>query len=213
MMIEIDDEVFAFLQARARPLIDTPNDVLRLVLLGDSGDNETKISTPNVSNSRPDEGRLVVKDKDKSVQALVREEGYRKEFCDFLLQNEFGGNFEKCGRYQWMFENSERIVYFQNFNKESDKTWYRLHGNAIRRLKSADKEITVCFTNPLEAYAYVIPYSDIEKKAESIGYDKDSMEVNIDNIHSRWHELKWNISPYLRKYEDWKSERDDKPIQ
>lgn len=34
--IEIDDEVFGYLQSRSEPLIDTPNDVLRRELLGDS---------------------------------------------------------------------------------------------------------------------------------------------------------------------------------
>ncbi|MGW5420202.1 restriction system modified-DNA reader domain-containing protein [Streptomyces sp. NPDC003943] len=35
--IEIDDEVFAFLQSQSEPLVDTPNDVLRRLLLGSSG--------------------------------------------------------------------------------------------------------------------------------------------------------------------------------
>ncbi|GAA1038396.1 restriction system modified-DNA reader domain-containing protein [Streptomyces murinus] len=34
--IEIDDEVFAFLQSRSEPLVDTPNDVLRRLLLQDA---------------------------------------------------------------------------------------------------------------------------------------------------------------------------------
>ncbi|MHA7960244.1 restriction system modified-DNA reader domain-containing protein [Streptomyces sp. L500] len=34
--IEIDDEVFAFLQSQCEPLVDTPNDVLRRLLLGSS---------------------------------------------------------------------------------------------------------------------------------------------------------------------------------
>ncbi|MFI9276105.1 hypothetical protein ACIGXM_36305 [Kitasatospora sp. NPDC052896] len=34
--IEIDDEVFAFLQQHSEPLVDTPNDVLRRLLLGDA---------------------------------------------------------------------------------------------------------------------------------------------------------------------------------
>ncbi|MEU7021614.1 hypothetical protein ABZ990_13260 [Streptomyces sp. NPDC046203] len=34
--IEIDDEVFAFLQSRSVPLVDTPNDVLRRLLLKDA---------------------------------------------------------------------------------------------------------------------------------------------------------------------------------
>ncbi|MEU3047666.1 MULTISPECIES: hypothetical protein [unclassified Streptomyces] len=35
--IEIDDEVFTFLQSRSEPLVDTPNDVLRRLLLNTSG--------------------------------------------------------------------------------------------------------------------------------------------------------------------------------
>ncbi|WP_406422756.1 hypothetical protein OH809_09950 [Streptomyces sp. NBC_00873] len=35
--IEIDDEVFAFLQSQSEPLVDSPNDVLRRLLLGSSG--------------------------------------------------------------------------------------------------------------------------------------------------------------------------------
>jgi len=34
--IEIDDEVFAFLQQHSEPLVDTPNDVLRRLLLGEA---------------------------------------------------------------------------------------------------------------------------------------------------------------------------------
>ncbi|MEV6696555.1 hypothetical protein AB0M68_05225 [Streptomyces sp. NPDC051453] len=34
--IEIDDEVFAFLQSRSEPLVDTPNDVLRRLFLKDA---------------------------------------------------------------------------------------------------------------------------------------------------------------------------------
>ncbi|MGW7433306.1 restriction system modified-DNA reader domain-containing protein [Streptomyces sp. NPDC054861] len=39
--IEIDDEVFAYLQRHSEPLVDTPNDVLRRALLSDekSGEN------------------------------------------------------------------------------------------------------------------------------------------------------------------------------
>ncbi|MFF9727785.1 hypothetical protein [Streptomyces gardneri] len=36
--IEIDDEVFAYLQRHSEPLVDTPNDVLRRELLGDGKD-------------------------------------------------------------------------------------------------------------------------------------------------------------------------------
>ncbi|RSS38728.1 hypothetical protein [Streptomyces sp. WAC08241] len=46
--IEIDDEVFAFLQSRSEPLVDTPNDVLRRLLLKD-----TDPTTTSAENRRP----------------------------------------------------------------------------------------------------------------------------------------------------------------
>ncbi|WP_326551508.1 hypothetical protein [Micromonospora sp. NBC_01813] len=42
--IEVDDEVFAFLQQHSEPLVDTPNDVLRRLLL--SGDPEEPQGKP-----------------------------------------------------------------------------------------------------------------------------------------------------------------------
>lgn len=42
--IEVDDEVFAYLQRHGEPLVDAPNDVLRRQLLGTSG--------PGASHSR-----------------------------------------------------------------------------------------------------------------------------------------------------------------
>lgn len=39
--IEVDDEVFAYLQSRSEPLVDTPNDVLRRELLGRAGQSAT----------------------------------------------------------------------------------------------------------------------------------------------------------------------------
>lgn len=45
--IEIDDEVFAYLQRHSEPLVDTPNDVLRRELLGKKGpDTERETRGP-----------------------------------------------------------------------------------------------------------------------------------------------------------------------
>ncbi|WP_433212031.1 hypothetical protein ACQP00_51645 [Dactylosporangium sp. CS-047395] len=40
--IEVDDEVFAFLQQHCEPLVDTPNDVLRRLLLGGGSEESPK---------------------------------------------------------------------------------------------------------------------------------------------------------------------------
>ncbi|MEU4496973.1 hypothetical protein AB0F96_26910 [Streptomyces sp. NPDC023998] len=44
--IEIDDEVFAYLQRHSEPLVDTPNDVLRRELLGKNPDAEEEVRRP-----------------------------------------------------------------------------------------------------------------------------------------------------------------------
>lgn len=48
--IEVDDEVFAFLQQHCEPLVDTPNDVLRRLLL--SGGSEEAPETDAIPRKR-----------------------------------------------------------------------------------------------------------------------------------------------------------------
>ena len=44
--IEVDDEVFAFLQQHCEPLVDTPNDVLRRLLLSGGSEELQERTTP-----------------------------------------------------------------------------------------------------------------------------------------------------------------------
>ncbi|GAB3799058.1 restriction system modified-DNA reader domain-containing protein [Micromonospora zhanjiangensis] len=46
--IEVDDEVFTFLQQHCEPLVDTPNDVLRRLLLSGDSEESPKKSAPTV---------------------------------------------------------------------------------------------------------------------------------------------------------------------
>ena len=59
--IEIDDEVFAYLQRHSEPLVDTPNDVLRRELLGSNSASASKTSVRPTGSLMPlIEANLVV---------------------------------------------------------------------------------------------------------------------------------------------------------
>jgi hypothetical protein len=52
--IRVDDDIYRYLQERAQPFIDSPNDVLRRLLLGDSAGDDRD---PNPPPDDPDSGR------------------------------------------------------------------------------------------------------------------------------------------------------------
>ena len=101
-----------------------------------------------------------------------------------------------------LFESPDALVYFQNFNKPSDKLWYRITKATWITLKSTSKRATICFSNPAERFAYVIPVRDIEAQIERSGWERDYLEVNIDHVSSRWVELDWKIERYLKTWRD-----------
>ena len=51
MKIEIDDDVFEFLQKRAVPFVDSPNSILRRLLLKDRAVKEKLYPVPNPKSS------------------------------------------------------------------------------------------------------------------------------------------------------------------
>jgi len=178
--IDVDSEVFAFLQAHATPFVDTPNDVLRRLLLDAPAPNEAK-----------DEGTLM-------LQATATRPDV-DAFVNHLLQAEFGGGFRRRPPYRLMFESDDSVVYFQNFNKETDHLWYRVTEQPWRYLTTTRKRAWVCFTNPVERFAYVVPVEDIEKQVQRANWDRPYLEVNIDPASSRWTELDWNLDGYRRQ--------------
>jgi hypothetical protein len=99
-----------------------------------------------------------------------------------------------------MFESPEQLVYVQNFNKRSDHLWYRVTENPWRELQASKKTSWVCFTNPAERFAYVIPVSDVSRRVQEQNWPRDYLEVNIDPVASRWVELDWKIEQYLKQY-------------
>lgn len=66
--LKVDDEVWSALQSMARPFVDnTPNDVLRRVLLKDSADGKVATAGAQVTNRRP--GALINAIKKGDVEA------------------------------------------------------------------------------------------------------------------------------------------------
>jgi len=178
--IEIDQEVFEFLEQNAQPFVDTnPNDVLRRLLLGDRTIGEKKeFSKGEKQNNKLD------------TDSFVRQALFKR----------FGGGFSRVGRFRYMFESAEWLVYFQNFNKKNTTNlWYRLHGSALQEMILSTKNQALCFTNPAEGIMYVIPIEKVMEKAKDKGWDHDDLEVNIDPSNDRWREMDWDLSEYLEK--------------
>lgn len=185
IQISVDHDVHEFLKAHAIPFEDTPNSVLRRLLLADSVtqafDNLQMLSTSRVSTSR--------------------HRAETQQFVRRVLDQSFGGEFTRKRPYQFMFETANQLVYFQNYNKSSAKLWYRLNRGAMKELRSTDKEAIVCFTNPADRIYYAIPVKDIDERARTIDYDKPDMEVNIDQDTARWSNFDWHIGRYLMRVE------------
>ena len=183
LTIEVDEEVFEFLQNNATPLIDTPNDVIRRLLLPKSPNKKAKGAAMLTTNPTP-----------------VRHVSDANEFVRQILSREFGTDFARRGRYRFMFESTDRLVYFQNFNQCSSHLWYRITERPWRDLQSSQKNAILCFTNPADRFAYVIPVRDVLERVARAGWNRNYLEVNIDPVASRWVELDWKIGQYLKQY-------------
>lgn len=182
-MIEIDDEVFACLKRQAEPFVDrNPNDVLRRILDLEATRSEQKTRVSRVSR------------RSSAVEGT-------EAFAQRVLEEEFGGEFRVLSPYRTMYQNGQRVVYFQNFNKAgTSNLWYRLKRSALETLRSDGRDAYIAFTNPAEGFAYLIPLSDLERRAQQAGWSREDLEVNIDPAADRWRELDWNLSQYLRSY-------------
>jgi predicted CopG family antitoxin len=173
--IEIDHDVYDYLQSIAVPFVDTPNDVLKRLLLNE------KIMNTTVSNS-------TITDKSGKT---------KEEFVQGILKSLFDAKFHRARRYQWLFESADSIVYFQNFDKsDSPKLWYRINQNPLLNLLRTSKKAYICFTNPADKVAYLLPLEDINVRAKQVGWSRDYYEVNLDVLSNRWTELDWNIEAY-----------------
>ena len=176
--IKVDSDVFLELQRRAVPHVDTANDVLRKLLLKESS-----------SLSRVKQSVHSVKDRDVPLVDT-------DTFVRLLLRFRFGNDFELVGQYRYMFESKRQLVYFQNYNKETDQLWYRISKKPRQDLAFSKKQAWLCLTNPAERYAYIIPMEDVEEQARRSKWSRDEFEIHIYPQESRWSELDWNIARY-----------------
>jgi len=185
VQIEVDSEVFGHLQQHARPLLDTPNDVLRRLLLGERADSVT---------ASPTRGPM----EQPVSTTLFRAPADVESFVQSLLRSNFSGTFRRRSPYRMMFESEADLVYFQNFNKESDHLWYRITDSPWKDLRSSGKAAWVAFTNPAEHFAFLVPVTDIEDRCQRAAWTRTYLEVNIDPATSRWTELDWDLSKYRK---------------
>jgi hypothetical protein len=186
IQIEIDQEVFDFLQENAKPFVDTPNTVLRK-LLGIGTKTQHQIADNKSDMSIPTE---------KSNVTGMNS----NEFVQMVLDKEFEEEFRKKTPYRLMYESDSTLIYFQNFNQENATLWYRINEKPFRVLMASNKKCFICLTNPAESIAYVIPIDAIEKQMTLSNWERNYLEVNIDNISRKWKELDWNIKQFLKKY-------------
>ena len=122
------------------------------------------------------------------------------DFVQAVLGEEFSEEFKKVRPYQFMFESASHLVYFQNFDKPSDKLWYRITAKPRNLLRSSDKIAWICLTNPPDRNAYLLPVKDIEKQANVSKWTRPNLEINIGYLHHVWRELNWNLVKYLKNY-------------
>lgn len=199
--IQVDRDVFAFLQTHATPLIDTPNDVLRRLLLGTVArprPEDALISPTTIAAPVSTEAFLVpslAPPVPQSVAGAISAEA----FVVSMIRQEFGTGFRRRPPYRMMYDSDEALVYFQNFNKESDHLWYRVTENAWRDLRSSRKAAWLCLSNPAEQFAYVIPMSAVLQRVERAGWKRSYLEINIDPATSRWTELDWRLEEFLKR--------------
>ncbi|HLA62809.1 MAG TPA: hypothetical protein VK610_00160 [Rhodothermales bacterium] len=188
-VIEIDDEVFAFLQRKAVPFVDDPNGVLRRLLL----------TAPEPQPRSRSTQRSISAERAQSVNA-DRQTRDTNTFVQQVLDRHFGGDFKKIKGYQYLFESPDQILYFQNFNQSnSDALWYRLRSSALSALRESNKKTIVCLTNPSDNLFYAIPVDDIDHSSRLAGWARDDLEVNIDHANRCWRELDWTIAKYLHQ--------------
>jgi hypothetical protein len=179
--IEIDDDVFNILKSLAEPFVDTPNTVLRRIL--NIGEEATKLAAFSVTSTI----------NHVKTNARVPSEVFMSSY----LSSQYKEKFKTRVPYRTMFESENYIIYFQNFNKAGTvNLWYRLNADSLKVLRNTGKVVHICFTNPAEKYAYEIPLKDIDSQAEKAKWMRNSYEVNIDPVNSRWRELDWKIDRY-----------------
>jgi len=173
MKIEIDSQIYDFLKSKVKGFNDTPNSVLRRLLLGDE-----------------------YLKKQRGLKPLNIVEQSTQAFVTRILNEILGGGFEKVGRFHYLFKSDSKIIYFQNFNDESyTNWWYRIGTKAFEILDSSPKEGTIYLTNPGEFVYYALPFDEFKARTTGILNNK-GIDVNIKHQTNMWGRIHWNLKEY-----------------
>jgi hypothetical protein len=175
--IEVDDDIFKFLKKHAEPFEDTPNSVLRRLLLGDKSFN---------------------KHIKKDLQIAKANQKSLKSFIDWVFKNKFSETFIVCPPYRMVYESESQIVCFQNLNKGgSQNLWFHIRSKPLEKIRSSDKKAYICLAIPSDGYGYLIPFDEVDRHISSTNWAHSYLEVNIDPSDSMWKELKWKLDEYI----------------
>lgn len=184
--IEIDTEVYTFLQKQAIPFTDDPNSVLRRLLLDPKHGSET-----------PESKSTAVRSNRIAVRTGDRDNAGNEAYVQKTLGQKFIGKFRRVPGYRMMFESQSDIVYFHNFSKlNGENLWYRLNATPLATMRSKKKSKWICFTNPADNYGFLVPLEDIDRRVKASGWDRDDREVNIHVSEGLWRELGWRLDEY-----------------
>lgn len=117
------------------------------------------------------------------------------------VETETSGEFQVRRPYRYMYDSDDGSLYFQYFNRAgAENLWYRVSENALRDLFRSEWQALVCFTNPADRIAYLIPIGGVRAQLKLVGWTRPDLEVNIDHAGRRWRELDWDIIGYLRSF-------------
>jgi len=183
--IEVDSEVYAFLQAEAVPFVDDPNSVLRRLLLR------------RATNRPTESGGKTSRVQRHVTKPPERDTAGNEAYVQRVLKDKFSGVVRRVPGYRMMFESDKDIVYFHNFSKvNGENLWYRLNAAPLSVMRSRKKQKWICFTNPADNYGFLVPLDDIDRRVKAAGWDRDDREVNIHVSEGLWRELRWQLDPY-----------------
>jgi len=219
--IQVDEEVWQYLQQRAVPLVDTPNSVLRRLLFGKrhGGKRQDEAASPPRTETlmarleSPVNPMFVPAGPYRSMRGERTAPGGMspRRMGRRLVAQEFAGeHFDRAakerGGFRTMFESTKRLVYFLNFNKpDSRNMLFRVTASAIEALTTAAKPAYVIFSNPARRIAWVIPVKDMLARYEEVfgeKFEPQDLVLNIDIERDLLRELNWDISEYRREVEN-----------
>ena len=215
--IEVDGEVWAFLQREATPFVDSPNDVLRRLLLG-GGRRAGRSGGERGRRRDRREPYAAMGDERRAAGGLSP-----RRMGKLLLAREFDGeHFGRAaasrGGFRTMFESKTRLVYFLNFNKPGARNLlFRVTASAVETLmeeeEHGEKTAYVIFSWPAERAAWVIPVRDLLERYRKIAKRElvpDDLVVNLDPERNILKESTlpgdWDISGYRREIRDDREE-------